>query len=485
MENSERTEHTSLTDRTQQDRPQRQGGSADAQARVSNGAGQRGERSEGNRPASRRRNRNRRRARRRSSTAGANNADSANNANNAAGSANKAGAPNTAGSATSSKKEPNQEPNHTPKQHPETEHTRAADAHTQFSPVDEAPFAIVTVQTNGIHPKTGRLVSLGICTADTQGNIVDTWHVVIDPNDNPGPTHLHGLGPEDFEGAPRFSVIQSKLAHALDGRILITHNAPRVWGFIVAEAKRARRQANRENLHRRNRGRRYRPRVGKIPAPTTIIDTLATARRQSTPLTDTRLRGVARAYGLDVPSPVASEAGRLVPERVRTLDDVATSWELFIAEGGLEAANLEQADQEREVLESTVQWPESIAAIDAKDMKEDKVGLQRSAIRVEAMEAPRPVDNPGKYVPGGRVEPGMEFAIAPQVTADPDVLIEAGMTAGLVYSEKVTRETSLLVCNRPADVTPDELTGKAMHAHRKEIPMVSDTAFLRLVRSMD
>ena len=42
----------------------------------------------------------------------------------------------------------------------------------------------------------------------------------------------------------------------------------------------------------------------------------------------------------------------------------------------------------------------------------------------------------------------------------------------------------MLVCNRPADVTPDQLTGKAMHAHRKDIPIVSDEAFLRLVGEM-
>lgn len=349
----------------------------------------------------------------------------------------------------------------------ETAATKAADEHKQFSSAEEAPYAIVSIQATGIHPKTSRLVSLGVSTADSSGNIVDTWHVVINPTEDPGPTHLHGLEPADFEGAPKFGVIQAKLAHALDGRTLVAHNAPLVWGFIVAEAKRARRQANRERSARNKRGRRRtRTRVARIPAPARIADTLETARRQGKRLDDARLRAVARAYGLDVPSPEASIAGISVPERVRTLDDVTTTLALFRAQGGLDEGatlNMYTPDQ----------------------LREDIVGLQRSAVRVDAMEAPRPVENPGRYTPGRKLAEGMEFVVAPEVSLDPDELIAAGVRAGLAYSEKVTRESSVLVSNRPADVTPDQLTGKAMHAHRKDIPIVSDEAFLRLVGEME
>ncbi|MDC7117677.1 exonuclease domain-containing protein [Corynebacterium amycolatum] len=349
----------------------------------------------------------------------------------------------------------------------ETAATKAADEHKQFSSAEDAPYAIVSIQATGIHPKTSRLVSLGVSTADSSGNIVDTWHVVINPTEDPGPTHLHGLEPADFEGAPKFGVIQAKLAHALDGRTLVAHNAPLVWGFIVAEAKRARRQANRERSARNKRGRRRtRTRVARIPAPARIADTLETARRQGKRLDDARLRAVARAYGLDVPSPEASIARISVPERVRTLDDVTTTLALFRAQGGLDEGatlNMYTPDQ----------------------LREDIVGLQRSAVRVDAMEAPRPVENPGRYTPGRKLAEGMEFVVAPEVSLDPDELIAAGVRAGLAYSEKVTRESSVLVCNRPADVTPDQLTGKAMHAHRKDIPIVSDEAFLRLVGEME
>ena len=84
--------------------------------------------------------------------------------------------------------------------------------------------------------------------------------------------------------------------------------------------------------------------------------------------------------------------------------------------------------------------------------------------------------NPGRYQPGRSLIRGMEVVVAPEVELDPNTLIEACVREELVYSEKLTRDTSLVVCNETT-----ELTGKAMHAARKEIPLMSDTAFLAAV----
>ena len=67
----------------------------------------------------------------------------------------------------------------------------------------------------------------------------------------------------------------------------------------------------------------------------------------------------------------------------------------------------------------------------------------------------------------------MEIVVAPEILEDPDTIIAALMREELNYSEKLTRESSLVVCN----VTTD-LVGKPMHAHRKGIPLMSDAAFL-------
>src|SRR5699024_11824218 len=86
----------------------------------------------------------------------------------------------------------------------------------------------------------------------------------------------------------------------LDDRTLIVHDATVTWGFLVSEARRAMTAAARQNRSRnrnsRNRSRRIK--VGHIPRPTGIIDTLATARRQALPITDLRLAAVAIASGI-------------------------------------------------------------------------------------------------------------------------------------------------------------------------------------------
>ncbi|MFD5868254.1 DNA polymerase III subunit epsilon [Corynebacterium sp. NPDC060344] len=354
--------------------------------------------------------------------------------------------------------------------------------------MDQSPFVAAVVKSTGIHPKSARMVSLGLATFSADGEITRTWHGVFTIGEDPGPVHLHGLEPDDLEGAPRFGTVLGTVGEFLDGRALITHDLPRTWGFIVEEAKRARRHANRANRGRRGRGR-GRVRAGRIPAPETVTDTLVTARRQAIELPDTRLRGVARAYGLDAPSPVASVDNIGIPERDRTMEDVELLVDLWRAqrdrgEGDRAQPNHAQPNhgEGEEGADGTsssifATWP-------TDDLRADHVGLQRSGVRVDAMEAPRPAANPGKYRPGGALKPGMEFAIAPELTSPADDIIGAGVKAGLAYSEKVTRETSVLVCNRPADVTPEELVGKAMHAHRKEIPLVSDVAFLRLLDEM-
>lgn len=331
-----------------------------------------------------------------------------------------------------------------------------------------SPYVAAVVKSTGIHPKSSRMVSLGLATFSADGEITRTWHGVFTIGEDPGPVHLHGLEPSDLDGAPRFGTVLGTVGELLDGRELITHDLPRTWGFIVEEAKRARRHANRANRGRRGRGR-GRVRAGRIPAPTRVTDTLATARLQGVDLPDTRLRGVARTYGLDAPSPVASVDNIGVPERERTMADVELLVELWRAQG--ERAGDGPSSS------TFATWP-------TDDLRADNVGLQRSGVRVDAMEAPRPHPNPGTYRPGGKLKVGMEFAIAPELTTPADDIIGAGVRAGLAYSEKVTRETSVLVCNRPADVTPEELTGKAMHAHRKDIPLVSDEAFLRLLENM-
>ena len=319
----------------------------------------------------------------------------------------------------------------------------------------------LTVQTTGIHPSTGRLLTVDALTLNDAGEVGQEFHAVINPDGDPGPRHLHGLSPEEIKAGQAFSSLLKPLDRLIDGRTLIVHDTTYTWGFIVAEARRAMTAAARQNRarnrNRNNKGRRRRVKVGHVPAPVSIIDTLATARRQGVWGTDIRLAAVARDTGLNAPSPKAT-----VERAQRTEKDTSREATRLLVE-------LYRA-----------QRTGTLSSASPEDLRADRFGLQRSHVRVDAAEAPRQHHNPGPYVPGKELIRGMEIVVAPEITEDPDTIIAALTREELNYSEKLTRETSLVVCN----ITTD-LVGKPMHAHRKDIPLMSDTAFLAALERIE
>ncbi len=332
------------------------------------------------------------------------------------------------------------------------------------------PFVAVFLQATGIHPSTGRLTTIDALTFDDGGQVGEEFHAVLRSDVDAGPRHQHGLSDEELEQGRSFTSVLKSLDRLLDGRTLIVHDATFTWGFLVSEARRAMTSAARANRNRgRGRNRRRRHKVGHVPTPVAIIDTLATARRQAIALDDLRIAAVATAYGLKAPDYKASVERATQPEaeysrtRTRLLIDLAA-----------EGKRREDAGEG------------GIAKLDPEDLTADRFGLQRSQVRVDAAEAPRRHSNPGKWKPGGKLQQGMEFVVAPEVCRDPDELIAKGVAAGLNYVEKLSRESSLVVCNlNPHGVEGEDLKGKAMHAHRKDIPLVSDEEFLELLDDVD
>lgn len=327
--------------------------------------------------------------------------------------------------------------------------------------VEEFPYVSVVLHTTGIHPSTARIVTIDAATFDDDGAVGERFHQVLNPGIDPGPAHMHGITPEQIEEADRFSHVLKPLDRLIDGRTLVVHNASQNWGFIVSEARRAMNAAARANRARnRNRNRnRRRQRVGHVPKPVEIVDTLATARRQAMKVVDTRINAVAQVYGIDAPSPVASQTRAHRDPRDVAAERVDLVTELFLKQ-------TEDADA-------------PIASLDPADMRADKFGLQRSELRVDALDVPRTQPNPGPYEPGRSLKKGMEVVVAPEIAMDPDEIIAAALEEELAYVEKLTRETSVVVCNDTTD-----LRGKAMHAHRKGIPLMSDVAFMAAIRRM-
>lgn len=319
--------------------------------------------------------------------------------------------------------------------------------------VAKFPFVAVTLGASGIHPSTSRLISFDAVTYNADGEIGEETHIVFSPDSDPGPKHQHGLTHEEVAAGIPFSKALKRVDRVVDGRTLIVHDATVTWGFLVSEARRAMTAAARQNRsrNRNNRNRSRRIKVGHIPRPRDIIDTLATARRHEVVLQDVRLAAVAIASGIPTTPPTANVERAQRPAEDTAREETSLLWQLY-----------KQQSQRGEVV-----------CLEPSELRADKFGLQRSHIRVDAMEAPRMHHNPGQYTPGRELVRGMEFVVAPEIAMDPDIIIEAAMREEMNYTEKLSRETSVVVCN----ITTD-LVGKAMHAERKDIPLMSDEAFL-------
>lgn len=319
--------------------------------------------------------------------------------------------------------------------------------------VAKFPFVAVTLGASGIHPSTSRLISFDAVTYNADGEIGEATHIVFSPDSDPGPKHQHGLTHEEVAAGIPFSKALKRVDRVVDGRTLIVHDATVTWGFLVSEARRAMTAAARQNRsrNRNNRNRSRRIKVGHIPRPQDIIDTLATARRHEVVLQDVRLAAVAIASGIPTTPPTANVERAQRPAEDTAREETSLLWQLY-----------KQQSQRGEVV-----------CLEPSELRADKFGLQRSHIRVDAMEAPRMHHNPGQYTPGRELVRGMEFVVAPEIAMDPDIIIEAAMREEMNYTEKLSRETSVVVCN----ITTD-LVGKAMHADRKDIPLMSDEAFL-------
>lgn len=325
------------------------------------------------------------------------------------------------------------------------------------------PYVALSAQTTGIHPSTGRILTIDAVTFDDGGRVGEEFHAVINPGCDPGPRHTHGLSTHEVAQAPRFTRFLKSLDKLLDDRVLVTFDTPTTWGFIVSEARRAMSAAARANRSRKKRNGRRRQRVGHVPHPTQIVDLLAAARRQGVVPTDLRIGAIADLIGVASESPVANAERAARPEaeisREQTLKLVAMYMQL------------------REHGEVPGRAPDELAA--------DRFGLQRSTVRVDAEKAGAAADNPGKYSRETGLRKGMEVVITDDIALEPDTLIDAAVRAGLTYTEKLTRESSVVVTDALArGASPDELRGKAMHGHRKDIPLLTGEEFLTAVEQM-
>ncbi|MYS72983.1 DNA polymerase III, partial [Streptomyces sp. SID5926] len=279
-------------------------------------------------------------------------------------------------------------------------------------------WALVDVETSGLVPRRDRVLSVAVVTLGADGEQTGEFSTLLNPGCDPGPVHVHGLTAERLRGAPAFEQVAGRIGTLLEGRVLVAHNAQFDYDFLAHEFTRARL---------------------RLPVARRLC-TLALNRRVDPPTDDLKLGTLAAHYG--VPQLKAHDA----------LDDTRVL-------AGVLRASLREAAQ--------LDLPLPLVACPPR---------QDAQFAPKPPKTPCAFRNPGRLTAGGPLVQGMKVAVTGETRTARADLVLRGVAAGLNMMGSVSRHTSALVTNEPA-----ANSAKARRAQAEGVPVIDESAFLRLL----
>jgi len=103
----------------------------------------------------------------------------------------------------------------------------------------DRPVVFLDLETTGATATYDRITEVGLIEADN-GRFVREWSSLVNPGMSipPGIQALTGISNDMVALAPRFEEIARELYEAIDGRVLIAHNARFDYGFLKNEFRR-------------------------------------------------------------------------------------------------------------------------------------------------------------------------------------------------------------------------------------------------------
>ncbi|MFE9426049.1 DEDDh family exonuclease [Kitasatospora sp. NPDC006697] len=308
----------------------------------------------------------------------------------------------------------------------------------------QAPgFAVVDVETTGLG-RTDRVISIGLYRLDAEGNEIDHWYTLVNPQRDPGPVWIHGLTAAMLDGAPSFPEIAEEFAERLRDRVLVAHNALFDWNMISREFSRAGLRAPVD--HR--------------------ICTMVLSRDLGLPLANGRLATLADYFGVrQLHAHNALDDARVLAETFRPSLRLARSGGVPLPLTNCVAVTDLGEDPAALPLGGAARgsWSAGSAAVSA--------GYRPARKRPAC-----PYPNPGRWREGGPLVQGMRVAITGDTATDREVLEDRAIAAGLHIASSVSRLTSLLVTNEPGS-----WSGKARKAREVGTPVIGEDAFLQLL----
>ncbi|MFB9906899.1 exonuclease domain-containing protein [Allokutzneria oryzae] len=97
-------------------------------------------------------------------------------------------------------------------------------------------YAVVDVETTGLLPGMHhRVVEVAVVHLDVRGAVTGEWCSLLNPQRDLGPQRIHRITAAEVRGAPTFDQIAAELAGLLAGRVVVAHNLSFDLGFLSAE----------------------------------------------------------------------------------------------------------------------------------------------------------------------------------------------------------------------------------------------------------
>ena len=131
----------------------------------------------------------------------------------------------------------------------------------------ERGYAVISLKTTGLFPyQRDRVVEVAVVHLDEGGHMTARWESVVNPCSNVGAVHTHGISTAELLRAPTFEQIAPRLVDLLRGRVLVTHNAEFVTGFLMSEFERINYAPGRglEAVCTMHLARKYLPGAGRL-----------------------------------------------------------------------------------------------------------------------------------------------------------------------------------------------------------------------------
>lgn len=85
--------------------------------------------------------------------------------------------------------------------------------------------AVIDVETTGLG-RNDRIVEIGVVWLSEDGEVVDEFETLVNPQRDVGPTSIHGVSASMVTAAPTFDEIAGYVGERLEGCVLVAHNLP-------------------------------------------------------------------------------------------------------------------------------------------------------------------------------------------------------------------------------------------------------------------